>query len=190
MGDVSAPAAYLIAGIPGAGKTTVSRLLAEQFPRGAHIEADKLQEMIVSGGLWPDQEPRTEAMRQLELKARGAAALADGMVSAGIVPVIDDVIVGRARVATYLEALHARPLHLVFLAPPLEVALRRDRERGYKSVGDHWAHLDAELRAKLSGYGVWIDSGELTPEETMHEILARTAGTAGIAPLPPASEAL
>jgi predicted kinase len=57
--------AFLITGIPGAGKTTVARLLAGQLERAAHIEADRLQEWIVSGGLCPDQEPR-----------RGAAAAA------------------------------------------------------------------------------------------------------------------
>ena len=73
-------AAYLITGIPGAGKTTVSRLLAQRFPLAAHIEADRLQELIVSGSLWPDQEPREEAMRQLRLRARNAALLAESFL--------------------------------------------------------------------------------------------------------------
>ena len=78
-----AAAAYLITGIPGAGKTTVARLLAGRLPRAAHIEADRLQEWIVSGGLWPDQEPHEEAMRQLEQRAIHAARLATSYHEAG-----------------------------------------------------------------------------------------------------------
>ena len=64
-------AIYLVSGIPGAGKTTVARLLAQRFER-VHIEADRLQELIVTGGLWPDQEPAEEAQRQLRLRGRHA----------------------------------------------------------------------------------------------------------------------
>ena len=166
--------AFLITGIPGAGKTTVSRLLAQRFPRSAHIEADRLQQLIVSGGLWPDQEPHDEAMRQLELRAHNAALLADRFDQAGFVPVIDDIVVVRERLAIYTERL--RDLHVVVLAPRVEVALERDDERGYKAVGERWRHLDAEQREALTDPSIlWIDSSDQSPEETVDAILARRA---------------
>ena len=48
---------FIVSGIPGAGKTTVARQLSRSFERGVHIEADSLQLQIVSGGLWPNEEP-------------------------------------------------------------------------------------------------------------------------------------
>ena len=167
----AAAVAILVTGIPGAGKTTVAKALAQRFARAAHIEVDLLQEMIVSGGLWPDQQPREEAMRQLELRARHGAMLAASFVDAGITAVLDDVIVGPDRLALYRAGLGARPLHLVVLAPSLDVVRRRDRDRGYKRVGERWAHLDAEQRQKLGGQGLWVDSTGQSPEETVEAIV-------------------
>ena len=166
--------AFLITGIPGAGKTTVSNLLARRFQRAAHIEADRLQGLIVSGGLWPDQEPHDEAMRQLALRARNAALLAESFSEAGFVPVIDDIVVVRERLAIYTERLP--DLHVVVLAPSVEVALERDDKRGYKRVGERWRHLDQEQREALTDKDIlWIDSSELSTEETVDAILARRA---------------
>src|SRR2546422_4312804 len=61
---------WLITGIPGAGKTTVARLLAERLERAVVIEGDLLQGWIVSGNVWPGQEPAAESSRQIHLNMR------------------------------------------------------------------------------------------------------------------------
>jgi chloramphenicol 3-O-phosphotransferase len=166
-------AAFLVTGIPGAGKTTVARMLGQRLPRAAHVEADRLQEAIVSGGLWPDEQPPEEAMRQLRQRAIHASRLASSYHEAGFLPIVDDVVVGRDRLALYARHVSAQPLGLVVLAPSLEVALERDERRRYKAVGRRWAHLDAEQRAQLGGLGLWLDTGDMTAEETVDAILAR-----------------
>lgn len=130
--------------------------------------------MILSGRVWPDEEPHDEAMRQLDLRARNAAMLAAAFFDEGVVPVIDDIVVGPRRLRTYREVLGERPLQLVVLAPPVEVALSRDAARPEKRVGDRWAHLDAEQRSKLGGEGVWLDTGQLTVDQTIDAIFERT----------------
>jgi predicted kinase len=163
---------WLISGIPGSGKTTVARLLSRRFPLAAHIEADEIQNLITSGGLHPQEEPANEALRQLRLRTTNVALLADSFAGAGIVPVIDDTVVERSRVAAYLADLTARPLRLVILAPAKEVALRRDGARESKKVGHIWAHLDDVMRVEMAALGLWVDNGELSPHETVDAILA------------------
>ncbi|GHJ29756.1 MULTISPECIES: AAA family ATPase [Streptomyces] len=163
--------AFLVIGIPGSGKSSVSAELARRFPLGAHIEGDHLQDLIVSGGHLPSPEEDLEADRQLLLRARNASVLARSFHAAGVVPVIDDTVVRRAHLEFYLEHLKDLPLRLIVLAPSAEVVARRVAERD-KVLADDWSFLDEALRTELAGEGTWFDSSTMTLEETVEAILA------------------
>ena len=90
--------AWLITGIPGVGKTTVSRLLAGRMQKAVHIDGDELQEMIVSGAVgWSDQ-PRGEAARQIGLNIHNQCLLARSFSDTGFVPVLDWVCLSRTHI--------------------------------------------------------------------------------------------
>ena len=163
--------AWLITGIPGAGKSTVARLLAGSMPRSAHIEGDELGELIIGGRVLPGQEPEEEAGRQMDLNVQNQCLLARSFAEAGFVPVLDYVVVGRSRLERYRRALDDFDLHFVVLHPGREVALHRDLTRPEKTVARLWAYLEDELVRELSGIGLWVDSGSLTAGETMELIL-------------------
>jgi len=165
------PAIYVVSGLPGAGKSTVSYLLAKRFERSVHIEADLVQQLIVAGSVWPEWEPRDEATRQFALRRRNVSMLADSFFEAGFAPVIDDIVIG-SHIDEYVSGLCGRPLLFVTLIPRPDVIREREMLRK-KHVFDKWAHLDEALRTEMARIGLWIDSSEMTAEETVDEIVRR-----------------
>ncbi|MET9951501.1 AAA family ATPase [Streptomyces sp. NPDC006339] len=171
-----APGVVLLSGIPGSGKSTVAAALAARFPASAHIEVDELQNLIVQGGHWPTPDGDPEADRQIFLRARNAALLADSFATAGFLPVVDDVVVRRSHLGFYRSQVTTHPLHVVFLAPGPDKAWERNNAR-HKRLTTNWSFLDEAMRAELPDEGVWIDNADLTVEETVDAVLKATGLT-------------
>lgn len=171
-------AIIVVTGAQGAGKSTVGPLLAARFARGAFVEADALQRMIVAGRVWVTEiadspsPPIGEALVQLRLRLRNACLVGRSFYEAGFTAVLDDIITGE-RFNHLCGALAGVPFHLVVLAPSVAVVEARDAARG-KTVGGGWAeYLDREQRATMSGVGLWLDTSNQTPDETVDEIIRR-----------------
>lgn len=162
----------VISGLPGAGKTTTARLLAETLPRAAHVEADEMHRLIRSGGVWPESRDMSEeAARQLQLRLHNACLLGRSFAAAGFDATIDDIVMGD-RIDHLLDAMADHPFHLVTLLPSFETVLDRWRAIGSPYI-EAWAWMDEEIRERTQRHGLWLDTTSMTPQEVVAEVISR-----------------
>ncbi len=173
MITAEAPTCLIVTGMPGAGKSTVTRLVAERLPRSARLDGDEIRRLIINGRAPALGEPADEVARQVELCHRNLCTLANNFADAGFTPLIDWVIPSRARLEFFVALLAPRPVAFVVLAPGIEVCRHRNtirdpRERFYF---DGYEALDAEMRRELGYVGWWFDTAALTSDETADRLV-------------------
>lgn len=160
-----------------AGKSTVAQALAERFDRSAHVRGDWFRRSVVSGRAEMSPRPAGEALRQLRLRYKLAAACADSYVEAGFVTVVQDVVLGPI-LTEVIDMFRTRPVNVVVLAPSADRVADREESRrktGYIDVTP--AELDAVFRRETPKLGLWVDSSDLTVDQTVEFILDRTYST-------------
>lgn len=169
------PAVYLISGPMAAGKSTVGRLLASRFERGVHLEGDVFRRSIVSGREAMTPDPSPEALEQLRLRYRLAAAAADAYYEGGFAVALEDVVAG-SLLGDCRTMIRSRPCHVIVLLPSVAAVASREAQREDKGYGA-WTveQLYEGFRTTTPRVGIWLDTTELTPEQTVDEILARTS---------------
>jgi chloramphenicol 3-O-phosphotransferase len=175
-GSARSPATYLITGIQAAGKTTVAQALAERLPGpSVHVHGDQFRRWIVNGRLDMTPDAGPEAAEQLRLRYRLMAAACDLYAASGFSVVAQDVVLG-PELHLVVGMLRSRPLHVVVLAPRVEVVAERERRRN-KDTYQQWTVelLDRGLRDGTPRLGLWLDTSAHTVGDTVDEILRRSS---------------
>lgn len=169
---------WLIAGVQASGKTTVADLLAHRFDAGVHVRGGAFYRMAVRGWVHHDDERRDEARRLLNLRYWLSAMVADEYCAAGFTAVVQDNIYG-GDIVTWLRSIKTRPRHLVVLRPSIEVVKEREATRSrftgkiaYREGGVTVEELD-EQPGVTPHLGLWLNTSNQSPDETVLEILRR-----------------
>jgi len=167
-------ALFVISGISAAGKSTVARLLAGRFERGACVPGDAIREMMVSGraDMRPDAGP--EALRHLVLRYAAALSVAEVFLDGGFDVVVEDVIIGPV-LREFLGLVPVPEFHLVFLDPDAAAIKQREQERDQIAYGpDRWSAsgLQTILREQTDRIGLWLDTTAQRADQTVDAILA------------------
>ena len=115
----------VVAGPPGAGKSTVARILADGFARSALVVGDDFFAFVRQGYVNPWLD---EANQQNDVVIQAAAAATGRLVTGGYQVVYDGVI-GPWFAPTFLAATGLDAMHYAVLLPSLDCCLARVTDR-------------------------------------------------------------
>jgi len=162
----------VVSGPPGAGKSTVARLLADSYQRSALVVGDQFFAFVRQGYLDPW---RDEAHQQNDVVMRAAAAATGRLVDGGYQVVYDGVI-GPWFSNVFLAATGLAALHYTVLLPPLDCC--RTRVTGRTGHGFTDLAATEQVHRQFGGAGIparHLFPGEDPPERIAEQIRQRLA---------------
>lgn len=163
----------MLTGPPGAGKSTVARLLADELSPSVHLHTDDFYRFIRRGAVAPYLP---EAQRQNETVMEVLSGSAFGYAGGGYDVVVDGVI-GPWFLDVFRKAGAGFAVHYVVLRPNEAITIGRAVDRGpgaltevapIRSLYKQFSEL-GELERHV------VDSGSMDAEDTTTAVLAGIA---------------
>lgn len=171
-------AIWLVTGAQASGKSTVADLLARRFERGVHVRGGQFYRWAVRGWVQVGDNDEEEVRRLLDLRYRLSSQVAVEYAAAGFTTVVQDNIYG-IDVERWLGRVSSVSTHLVVLRPRVEIVEQRDgqRQRVVGKVAYRGGYTpainDEHVASTRRDLGLWLDTSDQHPEETVDEILRR-----------------
>lgn len=163
-----APFILLITGPAGAGKSSVSEVVAREIKNCTDVPIDTLKDLIVSDFIYSELP---EGLKQWELVGENAAAIANNFVAKGYNTIINGYLHNVA-----LKKLLDRTeiTHKILLIPDVNVAFSRNSNRNNKDKLDKQSitrHYRNYQDNKLYHDFRKIDSTKMSLEQTVNEVI-------------------
>ena len=164
----------IVTGPPGAGKSTVARLLADRFEPSVLVEGDAFFAFLARGAIPPSLP---ESNEQNETVTQAAASAAGRYASGGYMTVYDGVV-GPWFLPTFAAATGLDHVNYIVLLPSVERCLERVATRQGHGFTDEPATRkmhDEFARADIDQRHVLVDPPD-KPKAVADRIVAAIAG--------------
>jgi len=163
----------VVTGPPGAGKSTVARIVAHEFDRSVLVDGDAFFAFVERGAIAPWLP---ESHEQNGVVVRAAAAAAGRFATGGYTTVYDGVL-GPWFLPTFVEATGLERLHYALLMPSVDCCVERVATRHDHGFTDEAATRkmhDEFARAEIDARHVLLDP-PVDPDDVAAVVLARFA---------------
>ncbi|WP_433556025.1 AAA family ATPase [Pseudonocardia xinjiangensis] len=164
----------LLAGPAGAGKSTLAEAWAASRPLAAHVEVDKISEMITQGRIDPRDVADPGQSEQWETSVRATCALVRAFAERGVDVAVDDVLTPGPAEALWRPLLSGLPKILIVVLPTLDTCLARGTARPDKLVPEHLVRLQHDESATWPPHRHLDTTGE-SVETSARRLLHRAA---------------
>ncbi len=165
------PKIIILTGPPGAGKSTIGRLLAKKIKNSAVVSSDDLRALVKNGKAEIGDKKFGE---QLILGAENACLLAKNFYKGGFNVFLDDVLL-EDKINVYFNSLKGYNLKIFLLMPNKQVLSKRDLERGKWAMKERAVRLHDKFTEfiKTEKRFIILDTSNHTPNQTAEEIIKK-----------------